>query len=118
MLAHGGDGLGVDHDTHAEGLGDCVGGDVVMGGPDAARSEDISEPRAELVHRGDDLGLQIGHDPHLAQGDANSRQIAGDVENIFVLGAPRQDLLADDHERGSDGIPGRFWHMSALAIPT
>src|SRR6185312_11876292 len=37
--------------------------------------------------------------------------IAGDVENIFVLGASRQDLLANDEERGSDGILIRFWHL-------
>ena len=36
------DHAGVIVDRHAERLGDCVGGDVVMGGADAAGGEDIS----------------------------------------------------------------------------
>ncbi len=67
MLAHGRDRLGIDHDFDLEGFGDGIGGHVVMGGTDAAGGEDIGEARAELVHRGDDLGLNVGHDPHLAQ---------------------------------------------------
>jgi len=60
----------------------------------------------ELVHRRDDLRLEIAYDPHLAQGDVNSREIAGDIEDIFVLGAPGQDLFADDDERGRSNETG------------
>src|SRR5262249_3053112 len=64
------------------------------------------------------LRLEIAYDPHLAQGDANSREIAGDIEDIFVLGAPRQDLFTDDDERGSDGVARCVFHIRRLTYPT
>src|SRR5262249_33294552 len=108
----------IDHDRHAKGLGDGVGGDIVMGRPNAAGGEHIGEARAELVHRRDDLRLEIAYDPHLAQEDANSREIAGDIEDIFVLGAPRQDLFTDDDERGSDGVARCVFPIRRLTYPT
>ena len=41
-LAHGRDRRGIDHDLDREGLGDGIGGNVVMGRPDAAGGEDIA----------------------------------------------------------------------------
>src|SRR5262245_3078046 len=118
MLAHGDNRSRIDHDRHAKGLGDGVGGDIVMGRPNAAGGEHIGEARAELVHRRDDLRLEIAYDPHLAQGDANSREIAGDIEDIFVLGAPGHDLFTDDDERGSDGVARCVFHIRRLTYPT
>src|SRR5262249_13639344 len=64
------------------------------------------------------LRLEIAYDPHLAQGDANTSEIAGDIEGIFVLGAPRQDLFTDDDERGSDGVARCVFHIRRLTYPT
>ena len=104
MLAHGGDGGGIDIDLDPEGHGDGVGGDIVMGRADAAGSKYVSILLAERVHRGGDLGLAIGHDPDLAQRNSDPRQIGGDVGDVLVLGAARQDLLANHEERGRDGL--------------
>ena len=40
--------------AHAERLGDAVGGDVVMGRPDAAGGEDVGVAMAQRIERGDD----------------------------------------------------------------
>src|SRR6516165_11271813 len=116
MLAHGGNRPWIDHDRHAKGLGDGVGSDVIMGRPDAASGKHIGETGPELVHRRDDLRLEIAYDPHLAQGDANLREIAGDMEDIFVPGAPRQDLFANDHKGGSDGGAVWLFHDQAIGL--
>ena len=101
-LQQHGDGALVDIDRHAEGLGDRVGGDVVVGRADAAGGEDVGVAGAERVHRRDDLGLDVGHHAHLAEVDADIGQVLGDVADVLVLGAPGQDLVADDEDGGGD----------------
>ena len=92
----------VDRDPHAERLGDAVGGDVVMRRADAAGGEEIGVARAHRVQRRDDLRLDVGNDAHLAQVDADAGQVLGDEADVLVLGPPRQDLIADDKQRGGD----------------
>ena len=92
----------IDVDRHAEGLGDGVGGDVVVGRADAAGGEDVGVAGAERVDRRDDLRLDIGHDPDFAEVDADVGQVLGDVADVLVLGPPGQNLVADDEDGGGD----------------
>ena len=91
-------------DRDAEGLGDGVGGDVVVGRPDAAGGEDVGVARAQRVERRDDLGLDVGHDARLAQIDADIGQILRDIADVAVLGPSRQDFVADDQDRRGDDL--------------
>ncbi len=85
---------------HAEGAGNGIGGDVVVGRTDAAGGEDVGVARAQRIDRGDDLVLLVGDDAHLLQVDADRRHDVGEVADVAVLGAARQDLVADhDHRR-------------------
>ena len=74
-----------------------------MGRADAAGGEHVVVARAQRVERGDDLVLDVGDDARLAQIDAEFGEILGDIADVAVLGAARQDLVADDqHRRGDD----------------
>ena len=105
--------LGVIVDSHAEGLGDGIGGDVVMGRTDAAGGENIGVAGAQGVQRRDDLVLDIAHHAGFLQIDAQRAQETGDGIGIGVLGATGQDFVADDE----DGGCGRrvFTHRCYLA---
>ena len=95
--------LGMKLERNAKGLRDAVGCDVVMRRPDAAGGEDISVLRPQRVERIDDRTLVIGHDPHFLEIDSDRREVIGDVADILVLGAPRQNLVADHkYGRGDD----------------
>ena len=69
-----------------------------MGRPDAPGREDVVVAGAGLVDRRDDVGLDVGDDAGLAQPDAERRQLLGEKAEIHVLGAARQDLVADDQD--------------------
>src|SRR3546814_4704123 len=63
------------HDERpAESLGDAIGGDVVVGRPDATGGEDIVEVPPHFVQRVDDGRLDVGDDPRLGQSDAEPVQ--------------------------------------------
>jgi len=47
------------------------------------------------ANRGDDFGLDIAHHPHFPQVDAQAGQLPGDIIAVAVLGAARQDFVAD-----------------------
>ena len=94
----------IDVDRDAERLGDAVGGDVVVGRPDAAGGEHIGVAVAQRVERGDDLVLDIGHHADLAHVDADVGQILGDIADVLVLGAPGQDFVADHQDCGGDDV--------------
>ena len=82
-------------DADAERLGDAVGGDVVMGRPDAAGGEDVGVALAQRVQGGDDLGLLVGDDADFLEVDPDIGQVFGDKADVLVLGPPGQDLVAD-----------------------
>ena len=73
-----------------------------MGRSDAAGGEDVGVAVAERVHRRDDLVLDIGDHPHLADIDADIGQVLGDVADVLVLGPPGKDFVADDENRRRD----------------
>ncbi len=98
-------------DRYPERLGDAVGGDVVMGRPDAAGGEDVGIALPQRIERGDDILLDIRHHPDLAQIDADRGQVFGDVADILVLGPTGQDFIADNQNRGGDRrVIVRFTH--------
>ncbi len=85
---------------NAERLGDAVGGDVVVGRADAAGGEHVGVAAAQRVQRGDDLGSSSSGTTRTSlQVDADIGQVFGDVADVLVLGAARQDLVADDQDR-------------------
>src|ERR1700730_14990358 len=95
--------LGMMIDADAEPLGDAVGGDVVMGRPDAAGGEDVGVAMAQRIQRRDDVGLVVGHDAHLLEIDPDIGQVFRDKSDVLVLGPPGQDLVADhQNSRGDD----------------
>ena len=91
----------------------AVGGDVVVGRADAAGGEDVGVARAQRVDRVDDLVLVVGDDAHFLQVDADGGQVVGDVADVLVLGAPGQDLVADDENGGGDRCLMRGFTASA-----
>ena len=72
---------------HAERDGDRLRGDVVMRRTDAAGGEDIVVPRAQRVDGRNDLRLDVGHDAHLPQLDADLVQPVAEEGDVPVLGA-------------------------------
>ena len=74
-----------------------------MGGADTPCREDIGVAGAGCIHRRDDLGLDVGDDPGLAHGDAERAQLGSQIGQVHVLSSTRQDLVADDENRGGRG---------------
>jgi len=97
-------------DPHAERLGHRIGGDVVMGGSDAAGGENEIIARPERVQGRHDLAFVIPHHPHFLKVDAEAGELAGDIIAVGVLGAARQDFVADhQHRRGGNSHETLSW---------
>ena len=76
-----------------------------MSGADPAGGEDVIEGSPHLVDGGhDDPGI-VGDHPRFPQPDADLVQSLREEAEIGVLGAPGQDLVADDQYTGGDD----FW---------
>ena len=72
-----------------------------------AEAERCSVVRDFCGHGLDDRGRTVGDDPHLFQVDAERGEEVRDRADVAVLGATREDLVADDEEpRGRDGRHG------------
>ena len=99
-------------EADAERLGDAVGRDVVMGRADAAGGENVGVAGAKRVQRGNDLRLFVRNDADFLQVDADIGQVLGDVADVLVLGAAREDFVADNKDGGGDKPP------SVLAMPS
>ena len=102
-----GAGIGADIDGHAKGGCNGIGGDVIMGGADPARGEDMVIGGAQRVDGGNNRSRVICHDAAFAQRNAVPRQLARQVEGIAVTGASRQDFVAD-HQHGCGWIGHRM----------
>ena len=107
-LEHDGDYPRILVDRDAERARDRVGGDVVVGRPDASGRDHVVVTRSQRVERRDDLVLDVGDDARLPNVDADLRQIFGDIAEVAVLGAAGEDFVAD-HEHGG-GYGRRFVH--------
>ena len=92
-------------DADAECRRDGVGGDVVMGGADAAGGDDEIIGSAQGIEGGDDLAFHIRHHARLFQVDAAQTQEPGDIVDIGILGAAGEDFIPD-HQHG--GSPAAF----------
>ena len=76
---------------------------------DAAGGEDMGELRPAFVDRGDDGLRHVGDDPGLAQRDADLAQPGGEVLQVGVAGAAREDLVADDQQAGGGVVSSWFF---------
>jgi hypothetical protein len=94
----------IDVDRHPKRLGYAVGGDVVVGGPDAAGGEDVGVAVAQRVERIDDRRLFVAEHADLLEVDADGGQILRNIADVPVLGAAGQDLATDYQERGRDHL--------------
>jgi hypothetical protein len=80
-------------------------------GPDAAGREQIIVSAPQRIGGVRNRLHHVRHHPHLAQPDALKVQPGADLRNILVVGAARQDLVADhQHGGGPDAwlIHGRL----------
>ena len=92
-------------DLHAERRGDAVGGDVVMGRPDAARGEHMVMAVRKRPHRGADRAGVVADHAHLFQVDAVAGQFTRQMVHVGIAGPARKDLVPD-HQHRSGGV----WH--------
>jgi hypothetical protein len=90
----------IEIDRDAEGLGDRVGGDVVMRRADAAGGEDIVELLPHLVDGGHDRGLDVGDDAAFPDLHAQYAEFGGEILDVGIARAAAQDLVADDDDTG------------------
>src|SRR5208337_1665990 len=91
----------IDVDRNPERLSDAVGGDVIMGRSDTASREDIGIAVPERIDRIDDRPLLVADHPHFPEIDPERGQIFRDIADVLVLGAARQDFVAN-HQQGGD----------------
>ena len=96
------------HKLDAKGRRHGIGGDVVMGGADTAGGDHIVIAGAQGVQRRHDLVEHIGHRPRLGQLHPMGPEIAGDVAQVGVAGATRQDFVADDQHGGGHPAFGEW----------
>jgi hypothetical protein len=96
----------IDVDRHSKRLGHAVSGYVVIGRPNAASGEDIGVAMPERIDRVNDRRLFVADYPHFQEIHAERGQIFRDITDILVLGAARQDLVADHQKSGRDGLFG------------
>ena len=95
-------------DAHAQGRGNCIDRDVVVGRSDAAGGEEIIVPRAQMVHCIGNRLHVVGDYPHFLEPDALHAQPGGDLGDILVMGATGKNLVADDDQ--GCGIDAGFGH--------
>ena len=88
-------GFGVVANPHAKGFRDRIGSDVVMGGADTAGCEDEIIAGAQRIQRRHDFVFDIADNPRFFQVYAQGGEEPGDGMGVGVLGAARQDLVAD-----------------------
>ena len=112
--------LGVIVDADSEGVRHAVRGDVVVGGSDAAGGEDVVVARAQCIERGGDVLGVVRHHPCLLQPDPHLAEPLAQEGEVLVLGAPGEDLVADDERGGGNGSRhdgSRLGRMRVYARP-
>src|SRR5580692_20481 len=91
-------------DADAERPGDAVGGDVVMGRPDATCGKDVIIAPSQRVQGCDDVGLLVGDDAHLLEVDPDIGEVFRDKADVLVFGSSGQDLVPDHQNAGRNDI--------------
>ena len=100
--------LGVMIDADAERLGDAVGGDVVMGRPDAAGGKDVGVALSQRIEGRDDVGLFVGDDADFLEVDPDIGQVFGDKADVLVFGPAGQDLVTNHQNSRRDDLTHDF----------
>ena len=77
----------IDADRNTEGLGDTVGGNIIMRRADATGRENIVVAGPERVYSVDNLAFVIGDHPNFLQPYADARQMLGDRAGVAVFRA-------------------------------
>ena len=91
-----GHGLGVFKGLGAEGLGDGVGGDVVVGRANPAGGKDVVNLRGQGLYRVDNGLLNVGNDTGLDHLNADFTQPTGEEGQVGVLCPTAENFVADD----------------------
>ncbi len=103
----------IEVDRHIESLGDRIGSDVIVGRTDATGGEQVVVTVAQHIDGGDDFHLVVGDNASLLELDAEPGKMLGKEADVLVLGAAREDLVADDQHGG--GNYGRLlWRHKRL----
>ena len=92
--------LRVNHHGNTEGGCDRVHRDIVVRRTDAARREEVIVRRAQHIHCFSDPGPVVGNDADLGEPNPLLVQPDSDLADVLVLRPARQDLVADDEQRG------------------
>ena len=98
-------GVLVDAGGLADGGGDGVAGDVVLGGAQAAGAEDDVGALQRSADQLAQAGLIIADLVHVVEIDAERGQGEGDVPGVGVLDVAEQDLGADGDDLCAHGRP-------------
>ncbi len=114
MRRQNGTGIRVHHHLAAQRGGNGIHGDVIMGGADAAGGEQIIIAHSQRVHRFRNSSHVIGHHPHFLQADALHAQPFRQIGQVRILGAARQDFIAD-HQQGGGVDAFGIAHAMGLA---
>src|SRR5216683_2730393 len=96
--------FGMMIDADAERFRNAVGGDVVMGRPNAAGGKDVGVAAAQGVQCRDDFGFLVGYDAYLLEVDPDIGQVFRDKADVLVLGPPGQDLVSNHQNSRRDDI--------------
>ena len=92
-------GARIDVDRDAEGRGDAIGGDVVVRRTDAAGGEEIGVGVRRALTAATMRSASSGTMRTSLRSMPTARAVIGDRADVLVLGAPGQDLVADDEDR-------------------
>ena len=105
-------------DSDPERPGDAVGGDVIVGRPDATGGKNVGIAAAQRIQCGDDVGLFVGDNPHFLEVDPDIGEVFGDEADILVLGAPGQDFVADHQNARRDDFAHGLSSPTTGPLPT
>ena len=78
----------------------------------------MTGPAAQVIERGDDLVLVIGHDTRFGQVDAVGPDVFRDRREVRVLGATGEDLVTDDHDGRRHPLLARHERDPSLNLAT
>ena len=78
--------------ANPKGLGDTIGGDIVMGGPDSAGGEHIIVATTQLIHCRYNIVHHISDNTGFHHADAKVGQFGRDVIQIHIPGSARTEF--------------------------
>ena len=103
----------MQHHGHTKRRRNRIDGNVIMRRPNTTGSEQIVIACTQCIHCLNNRVLHICDHAHFAQANALHVQPQGDLRDIFILRAARQDLIADDNK--GCGIDAGVGHVGGLS---